>query len=77
MYADISERGLVIENLEGAANADIDNLNLDKLSAELLGGKLSISGRLSNFKKPVADAKATVSGADLAAIRKLLKNQFS
>lgn len=76
LYADISERGLVISNLEGAADADIDNLNLDKLSAELLGGKLSISGRLSNFKKPLADAKATVTGADLAAIRKLIKINF-
>ncbi len=76
VHADFSDRGLIVDGLNGAAAADIDNLELENLSAELLGGKLSISGSLKNFKKPVADAKATVSGADLAAIRKFLKVNF-
>ncbi len=76
VHADFSDRGLVVDGLNGAAAADIDNLELENLSAELLGGKLSISGSLKNFKKPVADAKATVSGADLAAIRRFLKVNF-
>jgi autotransporter translocation and assembly factor TamB len=76
LYADLSERGLVISNLDGAAAADTDSLDLSGLSAELMGGKLSISGKLSNFKKPLVDAKASVTGADLASIRKLLKINF-
>ena len=76
IFADFSDRGLVVSSLNGAATADIDNLALDKLSAEMFGGKLSITGTLKNFKKPVADARATVSGADLAAIRRFLKTNF-
>lgn len=76
VYADVSERGLVISNLNGAASADSDKLLVDKLSAELLGGNMTLSGSLNNFKKPVADARAAISGADLAAIRKLIKINY-
>lgn len=76
LSADVSERGLTISNLNGSASADSDKLVIDKLSAELLGGKLAVSGSLSNFKKPVADARASVDGADLAAIRRLIKINF-
>lgn len=76
IYADISERGLTVANLNGTASADSDKLQLDKLTADLLGGKLSINGSLNNFKKPVADAKASIVGADLSAIRKLIKINY-
>lgn len=76
MAADLSNRGFMINNLNGAASADLDKLVLDKLSAEILGGKLSISGSLKDFKKPVADAKASITGADLSAIRSFLQTNF-
>lgn len=76
LAADLSDRGFMINNLNGAASADLDKLVLDKLSAEILGGKLSISGSLKDFKKPVADAKASITGADLSAIRSFLQTNF-
>ena len=76
LAADLSNRGFMINNLNGAASADLDKLVLDKLSADLLGGKLSIGGSLKDFKKPVVDAKASITGADLSAIRSFLQTNF-
>jgi len=76
LAADLSNRGFKINNLNGAASADLDKLVLDKLSADLLGGKLSIGGSLKDFKKPVVDAKASITGADLSAIRSFLQTNF-
>lgn len=76
LAADLSHRGLMVNNLNGVASADLDKLVLDKLSAELFGGRLSISGSLKDFKKPMADAKASITGADLGAIRNLLQVNF-
>ena len=76
LAADLSNRGLMIKNMNGVAGADLDKLVVDKLSAELFGGKLSISGSLKDFKKPVADAKASITGADLGAVRSLLQVNF-
>lgn len=71
--ANLSEQGLIISGLNGAASADLDKLVVENLSAELLGGKVKISGSFKDFKNPVVDAKAEVTAADLDLIRKLIK----
>ena len=76
VFADLSERGLVVAKLNGGASADINTLTLEKLSAELLGGTIAITGSLNDFKKPVVDAKASISGADLVSIRTLIKKNY-
>jgi len=73
VFADFSERGFQISKLNGAASADLDKLVVDNLSADLLGGKVKISGSMKNFKKPVIDVKASVGSADLGQIRNFIK----
>lgn len=73
VFADLSDRGLLISKLNGAASADTDKLVVDNLAAELLGGKVKISGSLKNFKKPAIDVKASVTAADLGQIRSFIK----
>ncbi len=76
VFADLSERGFVLAKLNGAATADLDKLVLDKVAAEILGGKVSISGTLKDFKKPVFDASLGISGADLGQIRAMVAKNF-
>lgn len=71
--ANLVDQGLLLTELNGAATADLDKLVVEGLSADLLGGRVKINGTLKNFKKPVVDAKASVTSADLAQIRKLIK----
>lgn len=76
VFADLSERGFVLANLNGAASADLDKLVLDKVAAEILGGKVAISGTLKDFKKPVVDASLGISGADLGQIRAMVAKNY-
>ncbi len=71
--ADLTDQGLVLANLNGSASADQEKLTIEKLSAELLGGKVDISGTLKDFKKPIIDVKAVVAAANLAKIRDLIR----
>ena len=73
VHVNMSERGFVLTRLNGAASADLDKLLLEKVSAEVLGGKVAISGSLKDFKKPVVDATLGITGADLGQIRNLLR----
>ena len=70
--ADMSDRGFVLAKLNGAASADLDKLTLEKVAAEILGGKVTISGTLRDFKNPLVDASLGISGADLGQIRALI-----
>lgn len=72
VHADMSERGFVLAKLNGAASADLDKLTLEKVAAEILGGKVTISGTLKDFKQPTFDANLGISGADLGQIRALI-----
>ncbi|NLF97827.1 MAG: DUF3971 domain-containing protein [Candidatus Riflebacteria bacterium] len=76
VHADLSERGFVLAKLNGAASADLDKLVLDKVAAEILGGKVSINGTLQNFKKPVFDASLGITGADLGQIRAMVARNY-
>ncbi len=72
VFADLSDRGFVLAKLNGAASADLDKLALDKVSAEIMGGKVRIDGTLNNFKKPSFAATLAISGADLGQIRAMI-----
>ncbi|MBU1109056.1 MAG: DUF3971 domain-containing protein [Candidatus Riflebacteria bacterium] len=73
VHADMSDRGFVLTKLNGVASADLDKLLLDKVSAEILGGKVTINGALKDFKKPAIDASLDIVGADLGQIRSLIR----
>jgi hypothetical protein len=76
VHVDLTERGFVLTKLNGAASADLDKLVLDKVVAEILGGKVSISGTLKDFKKPVFDASLAINGADLGQIRAMVAKNY-
>lgn len=72
VYADVSDYGIVVSKVNGEVNADTDKLVLNKLTAELLGGNVEISGNIKDFNNMKIDATASVKNTDLAAIRKML-----
>lgn len=74
--ANLSSQGLLISNLNGLASADNDQLKIENLSAELLDGKLTLSGVLKDFKKPLVQAEASLVGADLGQVRTFIKKNF-
>lgn len=74
--ASIPDRGLNVENIAGTARADVDQLVIDGLTADIVGGTLSISGSLKDFKKPVVEASGSVKGVNLAEIREFLAKNF-
>lgn len=74
--ASLPDSGLKVENLAGTLSADADKLVIDSLTAKMVGGTLSISGSLKDFKKPVVDASGSVRGVSLAEIREFLGKNF-
>lgn len=74
--ADLKERGMVVTNLNGNAAANMKSLEVKQLSAELMGGKLELSGSINDFKKPMVKAQASVQGANLAQIRNFIGLNF-
>ncbi len=74
--ADLSERGMVIAGLNGSAAANMKSLEIKNLSAQIMGGKLDLSGSLNDFKKPLVKAEAKISGADLGKIRGFIGLNF-
>ncbi|MFZ5951924.1 MAG: AsmA-like C-terminal region-containing protein [Candidatus Rifleibacteriota bacterium] len=74
--ADFSDRGMLIANLQGKATADVKKLEVKDLTADLAGGKLSLSGSLNDFKKPQVDAGADIAGADLSKVLNFIRLNF-
>ncbi len=74
--ADFSERGMLIANLQGKATADVKKLEVKNLTADLVGGKLSMSGSLNDFKKPQVNAGADIAGADLSKVLNFIRLNF-
>ncbi|MEW6711699.1 MAG: DUF3971 domain-containing protein, partial [Candidatus Riflebacteria bacterium] len=74
--ADFSDRGMLIANLQGKATADVKKLEVKHLTADLAGGKLSLSGSLNDFKKPQVDAGADIAGADLSKVLNFIRLNF-
>jgi hypothetical protein len=70
--ADLADQGLLIENLSGRADADLDNLKIDGLKAKLFSGELNISGSLKDFRKPEVDFQGSLSDADLESIKNFI-----
>jgi hypothetical protein len=74
--ADLRNQGLLIANLNGASSANPEKLKVDNLSADLVEGKLKLDGTLSDYKKPVVSAQASLVGANLEKIRQFIKTNF-
>jgi hypothetical protein len=72
----LPERGLLIENFNGVARADSNQLVVEKLNAGLAGGNLELSGSLKDFKKPVVKADMSLKNADINNIRNFLQKNF-
>ena len=68
---DVSVNGLPVENLQGVATLDNNNLRLESFGADIAGGRITATGSLSDLKdaidgKPaLSDVNASVSAVNL------------
>jgi len=69
----IAARGVNVTGVSGVAAIDPDKISIDRLAANLFGGKLSIAGSLADYlEKPRVAASGTLHNADLGEIRSLI-----
>lgn len=69
----IAARGVHVAGVSGAASIDPRRISIDRLGANVFGGKLAISGSLADYlEKPRVSASGTLHNADLGEIRSLI-----
>ena len=76
VFASLPERGVLVENINGEASADMSQLVIQKLEGRMLGGDVSGSGSLKNYKAPILNFKAQTGNTDLAMVLTFMKKNF-
>ncbi|GAB4283037.1 MAG: hypothetical protein Kow0029_28900 [Candidatus Rifleibacteriota bacterium] len=74
--ADLPDQGLLVKNINGSAFADLSMLKVEKLSGELVDGKLELAGSLENFKSPVVSGQVSLINADVDKVRVFIRKNF-
>lgn len=70
---ELAARGVRITGISGVATIDPDRVNIDRLTANVFGGKLAIAGSLADYLgKPKVNASGTLQNTDLGEIRSLI-----
>ncbi|HNW36833.1 MAG TPA: hypothetical protein PKM25_17975, partial [Candidatus Ozemobacteraceae bacterium] len=70
---ELVSKGVRATGVSGVAEVDPRQITIERLNAVLVGGKLALSGALSDYLgKPQVNASGTLQGADLAEIRSLI-----
>jgi hypothetical protein len=69
-------QGLDLKDIEGRLRGSMTEAVADRLSASIAGGKITLTGGVRDFAKPVLNASGTATGIDLAEIRTFLGRNF-
>jgi len=72
----LPERGLDLAKIHGKASGDLQSITIDKMGAQIAGGKMLIDGCLTDFANPKIIATGTISGINLSAVRSFLACNF-